>query len=243
MDAYTFISKCVEPFISTKNSNILLGCHTCGWNPSPTEIKHTITSTCSLCSFMQTPNADYFGMLTSVRAHCPISFLNSLIIFDENAGLTLVVSDKYAKQAPQKSPFKFVVYDISKFIINMLNKPCKRVIIKPSIRYEEYAEYFMLSDERSLYLTTPKGGYCINIDIWERLNKIILSNEKVIVSVAIEYLQKVASGKLSNSDAEVREFVSKNPLLMIKLNELLSMDIHSRLFILNLLEVVCNGGV
>lgn len=243
MDAYTFISKCIKPYISVDNFNISSGCNLCGRNSVKIDKNNEISNICCICSFMQTPNSDYFGMLTSVRAHSPVSFLNSLIIFDEKSGLTLVVSDKYAKQVPQTTPFKFVVYGLNDIIINMLNNPCKRVIIKPSIRYEEYAEYLMLSDERSLYLTTPKGGYCINIDTWDKLYKVVLSNEKAVVSTAIEYLQKIATGSLFNTDPEVREFVSKNPVLMIKLNELLSMDIHSRLFILNLLELVCNEAV
>lgn len=243
MDAYTFIFKCIKPYISVDNFNILSGCDLCKRKPIETNKNNEISNICSVCSFMQTPNPDHFGMLTGVRAHSPISFLNSLIIFDEKSGLTLVVSDKYAKQIPQTSPFKFVVYGVNEIIINLLNNPCKRVIVKPSIRYEEFAEYLMLSDERSLYLTTPKGGYCINIDIWDKLYKVVLSNDKPIVSKAIEYLQKIATGDLFNTDPEVREFVSKNPVLMIKLNELLSMDIHSRLFILNLLKLVCNEAV
>lgn len=243
MDAYTFILKCIKPYISADNFNILSGCNLCGRSSVEIDKNNEISDICSVCSFMQTPNSEYFGMLTGVRAHSPVSFLNSLIIFDEKAGLTLVVSDKYAKQVPQTSPFNFVVYGVNEIIINMLNNPCKRVIIKPSIRYEEYAEYLMLSDERSLYLTTPKGGYCINIDIWDKLYKVVLSNDKAIVSKAIEYLQKIATGDLFNTDPEVREFVSKNPVLMIKLNELLSMDIHSRLFIVNLLKLVCNEAI
>lgn len=243
MDAYTYILKCVEPYISADNFNVLSGCHLCGRSTVNIAKNYDKTEICCVCSFMQTPNPEYFGMLTGVRAHSPISFLNSLVIFDELAGLTLVVSDKYAKQVPQTSPFKFVVYGLNETIINLLNNPRKRVIIKPSIRYEEYAEYLMLSDERSLYLTTPKGGYCINIEIWEKLYKVVISNDRAIVSTAIEYLQKIATGDLLNTDPEVREFVSKNPVLMIKLNELLSMDIHSRLFILNLLESVSNGAV
>lgn len=243
MDAYTFILKSIKPYISVDKVTILSECCMCGRNSVEAQKSSDKTDNCLVCSFMQAPNSDYFGMLTGVRAHSPISFLNSLIFFDELAGLTLVVSDKYAKQAPQSSPFKFVVYGVNETIINMLNNPCKRVIIKPSIRYEEYAGYLMMSDERSLYLTTPKGGYCINIEIWEKLYKVVLSNDKKIMSTAIEYLQKIATGDLFNTDPEVREFVSKNPVLMIKLNELLSMDIHSRLFILNLLEWVCNEAV
>lgn len=243
MDAYSFILKCIEPYISAENFNDLSICKICSRNSAMVNINLEISKICSVCTFLITPNPNYFGMLTSVRAHSPISFLNSLIIFDEDEGMTLIISDKYAKQIPHNSPFKFVVYGINKTIINMLNKPRKRVIIKPSIRYEEYAEYLMLSDERSLNLTTPKGGYCINIDVWKKLYKVVCSNEQAIVSVAIKYLQKIATGDLFNTDPEVREFVSKNPVLMIKLNELLSMDIHSRLFILNLLELVCNEAV
>lgn len=163
MDAYTFISKCIKPYISVDNFNISSGCNLCGRKSVKIDKNNEISNICCICSFMQTPNSDYFGMLTSVRAHSPVSFLNSLIIFDEKSGLTLVVSDKYAKQVPQTTPFKFVVYGLNDIIINMLNNPCKRVIIKPSIRYEEYAEYLMLSDERSLYLTTPKGGIVLTL--------------------------------------------------------------------------------
>lgn len=243
MDAYSFILKCIKPHILDSDFNLLSHCDLCNRSAVNVTKNTQNANICQVCHFIRTPNPQCFGMLTGVRAHSAVSFLNSLIVFDENDGLTLVVSEKYASQAPSIESIKYVVDGVNNFIIKLLNSPCKRVIIKPSIRYEDFAEYLMMSDERSMYITTPKGGYCINVDIWNRLSNLVRSNEQDIVSTALEYLEKIAVGDLLNTDQQVRDFVSKHPVLMIKFNELLSMDIHSRLYILNLLKWVGNEAV
>lgn len=243
MDAYSFILKCIKPHILDGIFTSLSSCDLCGRSEVYVTTTDGKTDICQVCHFLQTPNPHCFGMLTKVRAHSAVSFLNSLIVFDEQDGLTMVVSEKYASQAPSNESIKFVVYGINNYIIKLLNNPSKKVIIKPSIRYEDFACDLMLSDERSVYIITPKGGYCINVDIWNRLSNLVRSNEQDIVSTAIEYLEKIAVGDLLNTDQQVREFVSKHPVLMIKFNELLSMDIHSRLYILKLLKLVCNEAI
>lgn len=243
MDAYSFIFDCIKPHIVDGIFTSISRCDLCGRSSVHITTSTEKTNICQVCYFIQTPNPDCFGMLTNVRAHSAVSFFNSLLVFDVTDGLTLVVSEKYASQAPSVSSVKYVVYGINNYIIKLLNKPSKRVIIKPSIRYEDYASYLMMSDERSVYITTPKGGYCINVDIWNKLSNLVRSNEQDIVATAIEFLEKIALGDLLNTDHRVREFVSKHSVFMIKFNELLSMDIHSRLFILKLLKLVCNEAV
>lgn len=243
MDAYVFISKCLDPLISSENFNQISTCELCGCHSITVEIKQDKTKSCGVCSLLQTPNELIFGMLTGVRAHSAISFLNSLIVVDEIEGLTLVVTEKYATQTTSTKYVKFVVYDINKYIIKLLNEPRKMVIIKPSIRYEDFAQYLMLSDERSVYVSSPKGGYCVNIDIWNELIVLVKLNDVAVISAALDFLIKIALGQLSNLDVGLREFVAKNHMLMVRFNELLSMDIHSRLFILNLLKVVCDDAI
>lgn len=243
MNAFTFISECLKPLIICDDFVELSHCSLCQRNGVSVSLNSNKTKVCGVCMFLQTPNNNYFGMLTKVRAHSAISFLNSLLVIDEIQGITLVVSEKYAQQAQSKKYIEFVVYDVYRYIINLLNNPCKRVVIKPSIRFEEFAENLMLSDEKSLYITTPKGGYCINVDTWNRLLALIKTNDKSVVITAIGYLQKIASGDLLNSDVMLREFVAKNHILMIRFNDLLCMDIHSRLFILNLLKLVCDDAI
>lgn len=243
MDANSFIEKCIYPLIMIEKFKIISSCDVCGKSAVNVIENEDKTNTCIVCDFMQSPNADLFGMLTNVRAHSPISFLNSLIIFDETDHLTLVVSERYAELVPVSSFVKFVVYGVNEFIINLLNNPSKRVIIKPTIRYEEFAENLMISDDRSVYISTSKGGYCINLDVWQKLSKLVKLNDRKIVDKAIGYMQSIAKGEIANTDKDVRDFVEKNQVLMIKFNDLLSMDIHSRLFILNLLKVVCHEAV
>lgn len=242
MSGYTFISECIKPLINRDDFQEFSRCELCGRNNVSVLKNINETKVCDVCSFMQTPNPEHFGMLTGVRAHSAISFLNSLIVIDRVNGITLIVSEKYAQQSVSGEYVKFAVYDIDRYIIKLLNNPLKRVIIKPSIRYEEFANNIMLSDEKSLYLTTPKGGYCVNIDIWKRLVSLVKANDKTVIDKAIEYLKQIAKGELANTDLLLREFVAKNHILMTRFNDLLSMDIHSRLFILNLLKLVCSDA-
>jgi hypothetical protein len=243
MNAFTFIFECLKPLINCDDFNQISQCKLCQRNDIFVSINTNKTRVCSVCSLLLTPNKSYFGMLTKVRAHSAVSFLNSLLVIDEIHGITLVVSEKYAQQSKSIRYIEFVVYDVHRYIINLLNNPCKRVVIKPSIRFEEFAENLMLSDEKSLYITTSKGGYCINIDTWNRLVSLIKTNDKGVVALAISYLQKIATGDLLNTDVILREFVAKNHILMIRFNDLLCMDIHSRLFILNLLKLVCDDAI
>lgn len=240
MTANGLIKKCIFPLIIEEKFKVISCCDVCGENNVEVCKNDNNTNTCMVCDFFQRPNAKLFGMLTHVRAHSPISFLNSLLVIEENDCMTLVVSERYAKHVTDTKFVKFVVYGVNEYIINLLNNPRKRIIIRPTIRYAEYAQNLMVSDERSVYISTSKGGYCINLDIWRKLTKLVKLNDKKIVDKAISLMQKIAKGELSNLDNDVRMFVEKNQILMIKFNDLLAMDIHSRLFILNLLKVVVN---
>ncbi|NNH78839.1 hypothetical protein HLH17_14535 [Acinetobacter sp. ANC 5380] len=240
MNAYNFIINGVSNTINKDSYKSISCCKYC----KQSEVGLLgVDQTCMACHFLQTPNSKYFGMLTGVRAHSPISFLNSLLVFDSKDGMTLVVSQKYADKIPDSECLKVVVEDDLKYISELLNNPRKMVILKPSIRYEEYANNLVISDKRTLYIASPFGCYWLNVNIWNNLNKLFKENENIIISKAIDLLINVSTGKVENTDLSVRDFVKKNKILVGKMNELLDMDIHSKIFMLKILKTVCNERI
>lgn len=237
MNAYNLILDGVKDLINHNDFTQVGKCKTCQRSNEKLLEKDKI---CAVCFFLKKPNNQYFGMLTGVRAHSPISFINSLLVFDEIDGITLVVSPKYAEKIPPTKQVKVVIGDVDRFTIELLKRPKKMVVIKPSIRLEEYANNLILSDEKSVFITDLKGGYWVNIDKWNKLINLNKTHCNNAILDTINFIFDVSIGKISNTDLAVREFISQNRALVVKMNDLLDMDVHSKIFILKLLKMVCN---
>ena len=235
MNAYDFIINGVSNLIKKDDFYLISSCKFCKRDG---ENLLGVNRTCMTCYFLQTPNPEYFGMLTSVRAHSPISFLNSLLVFDSKDGMSLVTSQKYADKIPSTEHLKVIVGNNTDYIIELLNNPRQLVLLKPSIRYEDYASKLIISDERAIYLLTPNGGYWLNIETWNNLIILFSKNDIDIIYDAIDLITRVSIGKIKNTDTELRKFIKDNRNLVIKMNELLDMDIHSKVFMLKLLKTI-----
>lgn len=192
---------------------------------------------CIVCSFLATPNGALFGMLTNARAHSPISFINSLLVFELGQPLTLVVTPAYAAKIPLNHKLKVVTLSHDDFILKCINNPAIRVILKPNLRLETYIQTLTISDDKRLTIIQPNGAVSLNISVWQELTLLIKNNSKNIMEMVLSIFE----ASMLATPVDQLDFIKANYPLFLRMNELLDMLPHSKIMLLRLLRQVLSG--
>jgi hypothetical protein len=229
MTAFNFITNFLiksNIFLIKKSDGF---CYCC--NNSYLDFIENSENLCAACFFLSTKNPSLFGKLTEKRDHSAISFLNSMLVINKDC-IDLIVSDNYAKKIPQSKWINVSTQRIDDYIIELLDSPRECIVIKPTIKLEEYARYLMISDEKVISICSSKGVLHISIETWMSLKQIAKIN-KTEITTALNIIKRVTEGDdLSTQD---KEYVRNNKLLMSKLSEILNVHIHSKVYLIKLI--------
>ncbi|WP_436660264.1 hypothetical protein [Acinetobacter sp. P1(2025)] len=213
-------------------------CSCCGDRTNETLVFSDHHNECLVCSFLTNTQPDLFGYLTKSRAHSPVSFINSLLVFEKENPLTLVTTEKYSKNIPKTDLINVVVSSIDDFIIDYLNNPKLCLFVKTNMKTQYYINNMVVSDAKILTIVGSSGNVNINISNWKDLLNIAKTTDKELFLAALSVFDEIAKG------AEITQvnFIKSNYVLFSRLSVLLDVMPHSKLYMLKLLRSVVERG-